>query len=268
MRTISSEEYGFLNRVEKLSEQNLHAVGLSRRAIVEPMSDGGMGSLKFFDAHSDLSSRRLGRQLVQGSFADDDGVPVSFAISVDCDGKLYELDMWRVDFNPLQKRINGDVEIQIENLEAVAHHSCDRSNEARLTKANFVVEQNPDSASGYIERSMIYAKLGMNAERIADLTRAVSLLSSSPDSSAMLCEAFYARGLTYQSMEKHELAISDFSSVLELDEAYSSAFQARAYSHLQIGQLDFAKRDVDRAAELSPNDVHVEELRRRIQTAN
>jgi hypothetical protein len=113
MRTIANDEYEFMERVGACSGFNLKAIGLSRHCLVEPMADGGMGSLRFqslFNAHSD---RALGEAIVQGEFNDCDGIPVSFTINVDRDGMLYELDLWRVDFNPLQRipRQNDDVRI-------------------------------------------------------------------------------------------------------------------------------------------------------------
>jgi hypothetical protein len=64
------------------------------------MDDGGMGSLLL--APKDANpSRKFGRQLVLGQFLDTDGIPVSVSINVDQEGKLFELDIWKVDFSPL-----------------------------------------------------------------------------------------------------------------------------------------------------------------------
>lgn len=109
MRTITNDEYDFLERVGACSGLNLNAIGLSRSCLVEQMADGGMGSLRFqslLNAHTD---RALGNAIVQGEFNDCDGSPVSFTINVDHQGMLYELDLWRVDFNPLQ-RVLGQID--------------------------------------------------------------------------------------------------------------------------------------------------------------
>ncbi|WP_425478678.1 DUF6984 family protein [Luteimonas marina] len=65
--------------------------------IVRPMSDGGMGSLAIvpFD-----SSRRFGSSPAECHFYDLDGIPVSAALNLDQDGKPFEIDVWRVDFEP------------------------------------------------------------------------------------------------------------------------------------------------------------------------
>lgn len=68
-------------------------------ARARDMDDGGMGSLKFAGG----DHRSLGRCLVEAEYLDRDGVPVSIALNLDTDGLLYELDMWKVDFAPLQE---------------------------------------------------------------------------------------------------------------------------------------------------------------------
>ena len=77
-------------------EQLLRQLELAR---VRDMDDGGMGSLKF----AGDESRSLGSCLVEAEFLDRDGVPVSIALNADTYGRLYELDMWKVDFAPLQE---------------------------------------------------------------------------------------------------------------------------------------------------------------------
>lgn len=68
-------------------------------AQVREMRDGGMGSLEFAGG----GHRSLGSCLVEAEYLDRDGVPVSIVLNSDTDGLLYELDMWKVDFAPLQE---------------------------------------------------------------------------------------------------------------------------------------------------------------------
>ena len=102
MRLITSAEYGFLCRVARAAGKSSDDVGLSAEAMVEPLRDGGMGSLRFVDPARDGSERRLGEVFAEGAFTDCDGVPVSFSVNLDEDGALFELDIWRVDFQTLQ----------------------------------------------------------------------------------------------------------------------------------------------------------------------
>ena len=68
-------------------------------AQVRDMDDGGMGSLEFL-----RNERRfLGSCLVEAEYVDRDSVPVSIVLNADQNHRLYELDMWKVDFAPLRE---------------------------------------------------------------------------------------------------------------------------------------------------------------------
>ena len=62
------------------------------------MNDGGMGSIRF----DGVDNRKLGKTLIELKYVDDDGIDVSIAVNLDDNGKLYELDFWKVDFSPLR----------------------------------------------------------------------------------------------------------------------------------------------------------------------
>ncbi len=70
-------------------------------ALVEDMSDGGMGSIRFLKPNE--SERRFGKAVAKAEYTDEDGVLVSIALNVDRDGDLYEVDFWKVDFSPLKR---------------------------------------------------------------------------------------------------------------------------------------------------------------------
>jgi hypothetical protein len=65
--------------------------------VVTPMSDGGMGSLALGNSYE---SRKMGRQVAECHFVDKDEVLVSATLNVDTQGEPYELDMWKVNFEP------------------------------------------------------------------------------------------------------------------------------------------------------------------------
>jgi hypothetical protein len=67
--------------------------------LVDEMNDGGMGSLLFVGA----ADRRFGRCIGECEFDDADGVLVSVALNLDQRDELFELDLWKVDFSPLQR---------------------------------------------------------------------------------------------------------------------------------------------------------------------
>jgi hypothetical protein len=67
--------------------------------LVEEMNDGGMDSLCFVGTRD----RRFGNCIGSAEFDDADGVPVSVSLNVDQHGELFELDIWKTDFSPLQR---------------------------------------------------------------------------------------------------------------------------------------------------------------------
>lgn len=86
------------------SERDLVSFILGRNApenlLAEEMSDGGMGGLRFVSQKLD---RKFGGCLGKAQFKDVDGTPVLVALNSDQDGDLFELDLWRVDFLPVNK---------------------------------------------------------------------------------------------------------------------------------------------------------------------
>ena len=73
--------------------------------MVEPMSDGGMGSLAFAPV---TKSRRFGRQAAEFVFEDQDGVPVTAALNLDQEGAPLELDVFKADFSALVRWPSAD----------------------------------------------------------------------------------------------------------------------------------------------------------------
>lgn len=70
-------------------------------SLVEEMQDGNMGSLRFVTPED--PDRRYGSKIVEAEFTDADGVLVSVALNLDDRGNLFELDLWKVDFSPLER---------------------------------------------------------------------------------------------------------------------------------------------------------------------
>lgn len=77
-----------------------HLVAQLDCARVVSMNDGGMGSLKFCSNQPD---RRFGREIARGDAQGSDGVWLSIALNLDATGALFELDIFKGDFSPIQK---------------------------------------------------------------------------------------------------------------------------------------------------------------------
>jgi hypothetical protein len=59
------------------------------------LADGGMGSIQF------NSDDKFGQDLVQVKYKDTDGQIVLITLVEGQSGQLFELDIWKVDFSPL-----------------------------------------------------------------------------------------------------------------------------------------------------------------------
>lgn len=66
---------------------------------VEDMQDGGMGSIRFIMP----GQRTFGMALVEAQYCDSDGTPVIINLILDKEGRLFELEFWKVDFSPLKR---------------------------------------------------------------------------------------------------------------------------------------------------------------------
>lgn len=68
---------------------------------VRNMDDGGMGSLELFPKSELRENRIFGSNISEFQFEDADGIKVLVSLFVDQDGELYELDVWKTNFEKL-----------------------------------------------------------------------------------------------------------------------------------------------------------------------
>ena len=71
--------------------------------LVTDLSDGGMRSIRFV-----RSNKPFKRSLKSAKYLDADGVLVLFDLYVDDANDLHEVDIWKVDFTPLQRYPSPD----------------------------------------------------------------------------------------------------------------------------------------------------------------
>lgn len=71
--------------------------------LVEPMDDGGMGSLRFPPPSLADPSPGVVARIASVQFVDADGVAVVASLNARADSILMELDVWKTDFSPLIK---------------------------------------------------------------------------------------------------------------------------------------------------------------------
>jgi hypothetical protein len=98
-RKLKKAESDLIEYLLKENPSAIHIINKLPTMLVEEMNDGGMGSLTF--VHNDKTEQRIGHMIAEVSLFDKDEVPVSFAIILDSDGDLYELDAFKADSSPL-----------------------------------------------------------------------------------------------------------------------------------------------------------------------
>lgn len=101
-RRLSLREKSLLSLLLASADESF-PIGDPELLEVEPMDDGGMGSLYFTHPTKLRDRRRFGRCVAQTEFTDDDGIVVSASLNVDQDGDLFELDVWKTDFSPVSR---------------------------------------------------------------------------------------------------------------------------------------------------------------------
>lgn len=69
--------------------------------LVTEMCDGEMGSLLLFPGGRDIKGRKFGRQISECQFTDEDGIEVVASLNLDQFGHVYELDIWKTNFEKL-----------------------------------------------------------------------------------------------------------------------------------------------------------------------
>jgi hypothetical protein len=74
--------------------------------LVRPMDDGEMGSLFLFPQGNVSEGRVLGEQVSDFQFTDIDGIEVIASLNLDNEGGLFELDIWKTNFEKLLKLPN------------------------------------------------------------------------------------------------------------------------------------------------------------------
>lgn len=76
------------------------------------------------------------------------------------------------------------------------------------------------------------------------LTKAIAVKPTS--------KLYLDRANAYAAQKKYDVAVSDFSKVIELDPKNADAYNARGNAYLQLDKTDLAIRDINKAIELDP----------------
>jgi hypothetical protein len=101
MRKLTEDEYELICFLLLDKPDAKQIINGLRDMMVEEMDDGGMGSFRFVNKNMPLG--KFGRQISEITLLDEDRVPVSFAIFLDKDGDLFEMNVFKADYSRLVK---------------------------------------------------------------------------------------------------------------------------------------------------------------------
>jgi len=96
-RDLNKKEYELLKYLLDSVKNNKFIIDNLK---VIDMEDGGMGSL-YIVSLENRESRIMEKSIVEKQFYDVDGVPISVSVNIDTNEELFELDIWKADFNPV-----------------------------------------------------------------------------------------------------------------------------------------------------------------------
>src|SRR5579862_4432271 len=100
----------------------------------------------------------------------------------------------------------------------------------------------PTLEPAYTSRGIIERSQGDSQKALADFTRSVHLHPTS--------DAYYQRGLTYQTLDQPKLALADYDSAIAYDPGVPGIYLARAEAKRDLGDLEGAQTDQQTADDL------------------
>jgi hypothetical protein len=100
LRKPTQEELRFIDFMIREGKGKIHP-RWSENLMVAPMDEGGTGSLLLYPDGKINPKRTIGITLFELEFKDADNVPVVASLNLDQEGDLFELDIWKVNFDPL-----------------------------------------------------------------------------------------------------------------------------------------------------------------------
>ncbi len=99
IRNINKKEMVIVEYLVKLANYSLSEIS---ELFVMPLNDWGMGSFTIFQNKTEIGeNRNFGKQISEYEFIDDDNVPVLVSLNVDENNHLFEVDIWKVNYDPV-----------------------------------------------------------------------------------------------------------------------------------------------------------------------
>lgn len=113
-----------------------------------------------------------------------------------------------------------------------------------ITLYTEAIELNPDNAEYYYNRGNVCRYVGNYEQAISDFDKAIEI-------NPIYVEAYNKRGLTNYMLKNYAEAVFDFSKAIKIDPNSYDSYVGRCYCYEELGQMDKAKEDVEKAQQLS-----------------
>ena len=112
------------------------------------------------------------------------------------------------------------------------------------------LELNPQYASAYNNRGIVYDDLRDYRKALSDFNQAIEF-------NPQYADAYYNRGNTYKSLQDAQRAISNYNKALALNPQHAYAYYNRGNTYYDLKDYQRALSDYNQALELNPQDASV-----------
>ncbi|MBA3609048.1 MAG: tetratricopeptide repeat protein [Chthoniobacterales bacterium] len=125
----------------------------------------------------------------------------------------------------------------------------DKNYDAALEELDEAIDAEPRNGPALRLRAYVYLQQSKWAKAIADYTVAINSIRE------VDIEGRTRRGFAYRNLKKYDLALEDFSKVIEARPKDAEAYRRRIYLYRQMNENEKAIADLKKLLELKPNDA-------------
>lgn len=102
LRLLYKQEIKLLKTLLNEADWPISDIEINTLLVCE-MNDGGMGSLYFYSPTKKYEERQLLKSILNKDYIDSDNITIHVSLNIDKDKKLFELDIWKVNFGQIVK---------------------------------------------------------------------------------------------------------------------------------------------------------------------